>query len=617
MATGVLNALPQGFELEGYRVEQVLGTGGFGITYRAAERSIKRQVAIKEYLPRTLAVRDGDSASVRPVSNDDTGDFDYGLERFRDEAQTLVSLRHPNIVQVLKFFEANGTAYLVMDFVDGESLGGILKRHGTLTEDELHEVLAPLLEGIEYIHKAGFLHRDIKPDNIYIRYDGTPVMLDFGSARQALGQKSKTLTAIVTGGYAPFEQYTTGRGQGPWSDIYAMGATLYRASAGVSPPEATDRIMDDKYVPAGEAAEGVFSETFLAAVDAALAVRPADRPQTVADWRNMFDASGLAGGREKAAAESDGPHKVEVKRRDDFDATTHLAGDPPDAASAAEPQAEARKVAGDLDADAGRLSGAVKRPPFGEVGGVAAAADVEAAAQSAAGVEAKKEQASGGTGHGHAAEADTPAGAPTPEMDTHAITSGAWSLMGCLAISLIGIAMVAEGINSGDFMAVMLFASLALAYGFWATRGLFIRLGFVSANKALLVPVVLIPLSALFGLAAAAQSNTEDGLAIAVFGFVGLAVAFGYFGVHASHFGRKHGGVWRATGWLYVAVASMSGLTVLLLIAAATDPKDNSTFGLLNVLTLLSSFVLIAAVICQVIGLFHGARRLPQPGEAD
>jgi serine/threonine protein kinase len=278
-------ALPSGYEFDGYRIEDVLGAGGFGITYRALELSIGRQVAIKEFLPSGIATRHSDHFSVQPISSSDSEDFEWGLDRFRKEAQTLVSFRHPNIVAVLRFFNANGTAYMVMQYEEGESLGSILRRAKRLEQSELEEILVPLLDGLEEVHRAGFLHRDIKPDNIYIRLDGSPVLLDFGAARQAVGRKSKSVTAIVSGGYSPFEQYSEESNQGPWTDIYAMGAVMYHGVAGKKPPDSLMRVREDAMPPAVEVGRGKYDAAFLKAIDVALAVYEEQRPQSIAEWR--------------------------------------------------------------------------------------------------------------------------------------------------------------------------------------------------------------------------------------------------------------------------------------------------------------------------------------------
>jgi len=286
------HGLAKGYTIEGYRIVRVLGAGGFGITYLATEIAIDRPVAIKEYLPNGIAARSRDDVSVAPLTSADHENFQWGLDRFRREAQTLVAFQHPNIVSVYRFFEANGTAYLVMDYEDGDSLSAILEKRKTLPEDEVHSILVPLLSGLEHVHKAGFLHRDIKPGNIYLRRNGSPVLLDFGAARLAVGARSQSLTSIVSAGYAPFEQYTTRGNQGPWTDIYALGGVLYRAITGQRPPDAPDRIRTDPYVPAVKASpKGKYSAGLLAAIDAALIVDEERRPRSLDQWRAIFDGA--------------------------------------------------------------------------------------------------------------------------------------------------------------------------------------------------------------------------------------------------------------------------------------------------------------------------------------
>ncbi len=288
MADTHLNALPQGYEFQGYRIEQELGAGGFGITYRATELLIGRQVAIKEYLPPAIAVRGRDSISVHPIGPRDRVPFDLGVKRFRKEAQALVTFHHPNIVGLYRFFEANGTAYLVMAFEEGMSLGAILKRHGPITEDEIREVLDPLLDGVALVHKSGFLHRDIKPDNVVIRRDGSPVLIDFGAARQTAGGIHEITQPIVSAGYSPFEQYANASRQGTYSDIYALGATAYACITGHRPTDATDRLAGARMMSAVDAGKGRYSETLLRAIDRALAVMAEERPQSVEEWRAML-----------------------------------------------------------------------------------------------------------------------------------------------------------------------------------------------------------------------------------------------------------------------------------------------------------------------------------------
>lgn len=285
-----LNALPSGHELGGYRIERILGAGGFGVTYLAEEISLGRPVAIKEYLPSGLATRREADLTVRPISESNEADYRWGLERFKQEAATLVNFDHPNIIRVHRYFEENGTAYLVMPWIDGETLDLLLSRAGALEEDAIRKILDPLLDGLARVHEAGFLHRDIKPGNILLRTDGTPVLIDFGAARQALGEHSQALTAVISDGYAPYEQYENGNEQGPSTDLYAVGAVLYRCIGGPRPISSPSRIsarvsgLDDPLSPAARVAKRDYSETFLAAIDWALSVTQPERPQTVASF---------------------------------------------------------------------------------------------------------------------------------------------------------------------------------------------------------------------------------------------------------------------------------------------------------------------------------------------
>lgn len=284
------DALPAHYRLHWYELERVLGQGGFGITYLAHDHNLDLQVAIKEYLPINVAQRRSD-ASLRPRTQPLDERYRWGLGRFIDEARTLARFDHPNIVRVQSVFEANDTAYIVMRFEQGENLGTLLDRRGKLGQDELLRVLLPVLDGLERVHEAGFIHRDIKPANIHIRSDGSPVLLDFGSARVALG-RSQSMTVLVAPGYAPLEQYDAEADtQGPWTDIYGLAATAYRAIAGVPPPDAVLRARGrlgstaDTLVPASSVGEGSYSTSLLAAIDHGLQLAEADRPQSVAAWR--------------------------------------------------------------------------------------------------------------------------------------------------------------------------------------------------------------------------------------------------------------------------------------------------------------------------------------------
>lgn len=291
------NSLQAGQKLHWYEIEKVLGQGGFGITYLAYDANLDQRVAIKEYLPMELAVREGNH-SVYPASQAQDERYQWGLDRFLSEARTLAKFKHSAIVRVLSVFEENNTAYMVMEYQRGQSLQQILERERTLSEVDLTAMVKPMLDGLESIHAAGFIHRDIKPANIFVNDEGYPVLLDFGSARQALGEHTRTLTSVVSPGYAPFEQYySKSDRQGPWTDIYGLGATLYRCISGLQPMAAIDRseailkAERDVFVPASEIGRGNYSADFLFAIDNALQFNEKKRPQTVAEWRTQFDFS--------------------------------------------------------------------------------------------------------------------------------------------------------------------------------------------------------------------------------------------------------------------------------------------------------------------------------------
>jgi len=287
------NALPQGFKLHEYKIESVLGKpGGFGITYLATDTHLRQLVAIKEYLPNEFAMREGVS-TVLVKSSSEEASFQWGLKCFIEEARLLAKFNHKNIVRVNRFFEANGTAYMVMEYQDGQNLADYLKEKHILTQEELFRIIQPLLDGLKEVHKAGFLHRDIKPHNIFIRKDNSPVLLDFGSARYAIGQKSRSVTSIVTPGYAPLEQYDNEiKDQGPWTDIYALGAVMYHAITGDAPPAATRRIMKDPMKSAVKLGKQLYNKNILKSIDWALKLSEEDRPKTVEEWQEkMFDST--------------------------------------------------------------------------------------------------------------------------------------------------------------------------------------------------------------------------------------------------------------------------------------------------------------------------------------
>ena len=284
-----LNALPQGHRLQEYELVRVLGFGGFGMTYLGFDHNLDKAVAIKEYLPSDIATRTNDN-SVVPQSSQFQDDFEWGLERFLDEARALARFDHRHIIKVHRFFEEHGTAYIVMEYAEGETLTAFLERKGTLKEAELKPILYPILDGLEVVHGADFLHRDIKPGNIIIRdEDNSPVLLDFGSARQAISARSRSVTSIITPGYAPIEQYSSRGDQGSWTDIYALGGVCYRALTGEVPEDATDRMRDDPLIPVSERCAGQVRAEFLSAVDWALVVDEGGRPQSITEWRAKLE----------------------------------------------------------------------------------------------------------------------------------------------------------------------------------------------------------------------------------------------------------------------------------------------------------------------------------------
>lgn len=287
--------LPAGYELQCFTISSVLGQGGFGVTYLANDNNLDREIAIKEFMPRDIAAR-GNDYTIRPL-NDDMGEqLAWGMERFIREARTLSKFNHNNIVRVHSVFEANNTAYMVMSYEHGVTFHEKLLKDGQPSEDELKDILFGLLDGMEVLHEAGFIHRDIKPGNIFIREDGTAILLDFGSARQAIGEETMTLTKVVTPGYAPFEQYYGQSAmQGPWTDIYALGATCYRAITGDAPTDATfrnrhtgeDAIKEiwDELDKHGKK----YSTFLLRAIEHSLRSKYQERPQSVKEWRAMLE----------------------------------------------------------------------------------------------------------------------------------------------------------------------------------------------------------------------------------------------------------------------------------------------------------------------------------------
>lgn len=274
--------------IEEFRIVRILGTGSFGVVYQCDNTFLDETVAIKEFLPVELAVR-GPDGQIVPISPATETGFKWALQRFLQEAKTLWALGRPvphrNIVRVTRYRELNGSAYLFMDFERGRPLSDILQDDGRLPYEELVAVLAPLLDGLERVHASGIVHRDIKPANILIRADGSPVLIDFGAARDVARSGERSVFATYTPLYAALEQHQDIAPQGPWTDIYGLGATLYRAVTGQAPRSASQRLLADPQPPAAEVAARNYPPEFLAAIDWACTLDPRKRPQSLREWR--------------------------------------------------------------------------------------------------------------------------------------------------------------------------------------------------------------------------------------------------------------------------------------------------------------------------------------------
>lgn len=292
-------ALPPGYRINEYEIQRTLGGGGFGITYLARDGNLDLPVAIKEYFPNDLATR-AEANVVRVRNAENQNQFEWGLERFLDEARALATFRHPNIVRVLRYFRDNGTAYIVMEYESGLALKRWVPQNAPLSQRSVLSIVLPLLEGLEQVHKAGFLHRDIKPDNIFVRADNTPVLLDFGSARRV--SANRDLTNIISPGFAPFEQYHSQGHQGPWTDIYSLGAVMYWMVTGKKPMESAARVKTDGMLPATALAEAsVYGHKMLQAIDWALQPEEGKRPQTVTEFRDAISDPAPAEGKAQGA----------------------------------------------------------------------------------------------------------------------------------------------------------------------------------------------------------------------------------------------------------------------------------------------------------------------------
>jgi serine/threonine protein kinase len=272
--------LSNGYQLQSYRIASVLSCGGFSIVYLAYDEN-DQPVAIKEYLPSQLALRkEGDA--LPSISTENLATFRYGMKCFFEEGRSLARLSHPNVVRVLNFFRANETVYMVMRYERGRTLQEhIHARRGVIKENFIRHVFALLLNGLREVHSNKLLHLDIKPANIYIRNDGTPVLIDFGAARQTLAEEGLKLNPMYTPGFAPPEQYRNRELLGPWSDVYAIGASIFACLAGVAPQAADQRMDKDRYVSATKTWGGKYSRHLLDTIDWCLELDHLNRPQSV------------------------------------------------------------------------------------------------------------------------------------------------------------------------------------------------------------------------------------------------------------------------------------------------------------------------------------------------
>ncbi len=285
--------LPSGTRIESYEIQKVLGIGGFGITYQAYDHVLNQTVAIKEYFPTDVAYRKSHCNTVSQQNKQDQEFYQYGLQRFLDEARTLAKFRNDNIVRISHYIQANATAYLIMDFEAGISLSQKLKHDKILPEDAIYHIMTPLLQGLYDVHQQNILHRDIKPSNILLRADHTPVLIDFGSARATASNQNTALTAVITPGYAPFEQYN-GDNQGAWTDIYGLGATIYHCMTGVAPPFATLRISASYQKRADPTTASFkklgtqYSKSLIQLIEWMIHSEPKKRPQTTTEVLNFI-----------------------------------------------------------------------------------------------------------------------------------------------------------------------------------------------------------------------------------------------------------------------------------------------------------------------------------------
>ncbi len=314
-------SLPEGITLGHYQLLHVLGQGGFGITYLAVDQRTNAQVVIKENLPTFYAARDDASLQVQPLAVEDAvQNYAHTLQRFVDEARILARLNHPNIVRVHEAFEALGTAYYVMPYIEAKELHKVIPTEA-VDEAWLLPILKAVLSALDYLHTKNLLHRDLKPGNILLQTDGTPILIDFGTARALQTERSATM--VGTPGYTPIEQITTHGKRGAWTDVYALGATCYRLITGQLPPEANARLAEDEdpYLPLASRAElrARFSPALLSSIDKALAIRAKDRWQSAQEWTAELAAPATP--RDTRPSDPLPPLSIPIKQEEEAPAT--------------------------------------------------------------------------------------------------------------------------------------------------------------------------------------------------------------------------------------------------------------------------------------------------------
>jgi serine/threonine protein kinase len=276
-------ALPPGARLFEFEIESVLGHGDFSITYWAMDTLLRQAVAIKEYLPNEVAVRLPEGA-VRAKSDEKEGEFKAGLEAFLEETRVMALFRDDHIVHVRRYFEMNGTGYIVLDLEQGQTLSHLVE-DSRLPEAKFRDIFSAILDGVEVIHNRAILHNDLNPNNIILRDNGSVVIIDFGAARDSRSRYRRSITAAAACGYSPPEQHGVGGQHGPWSDLYALGAIAYRCITGSAPPDSPQRLRNDPYVPAAIAAPKTYTKALLSTIDWMLRVEEADRPRSAAQVR--------------------------------------------------------------------------------------------------------------------------------------------------------------------------------------------------------------------------------------------------------------------------------------------------------------------------------------------